>query len=131
MTRPDPPIPNGLWRLQIARESRDDVRILFVSGRIGASGAPVLGRALMEELGAGQHRLLVDLGGVDYMSSAGLRVLQEAVSLARAHAARLALCSLSEPVRLAIDLAGATEQFTIEATCDGGVAVLHRDQSAP
>lgn len=117
--------------MQIACESREDVRILFVSGRIGASGAPVLARALMEELEARQSRLLVDLGGVDYMSSAGLRVLQEAVSLARARAARLTLCSLPEPVRLAIDLAGATGHFTIEATCDGGVAALRRDQSAP
>jgi hypothetical protein len=34
-------------------------------------------------------------------------------------------------VRLAIDVAGATGHFTIEATCEGGVIALRKDRSAP
>ena len=96
------------------------------SGAGSASpGRPYWAQALTEELrGRSRLRILVDLEGVDYMSSAGLLVLQEAATTARERGARLALCSLSEPVRVAFDLAGLTGEFTIEASCDAGVARL-------
>ena len=112
-----------LWTLEIARDSRDGVRILVVSGRLGVAGASDLAGALKEEL-VGQARVLIDLSGVDYMSSAGLLTLQQAAANAREREVRLALCSLPEPVRLALDLAGLAGEFTIEASRDAAVSAL-------
>src|SRR5688572_29372840 len=112
-----------LWTLEIARDSRDGVRILVVSGRLGVAGASDLAGALKEEL-VGQARVLIDLSGVDYMSSAGLLTLQQAAASAREREVRLALCSLPEPVRLALDLAGLAGEFTIEASRDAAVSAL-------
>jgi anti-sigma B factor antagonist len=113
-----------LWTLQIAHEAREGVRILGVSGRIGIAASAQLAQALNEELQAGQTSILIDLAGVDYVSSAGLLVLQDTAAAARARGARLALCNLSEPVRVAFDLAGLTAEFAIELSCDAGVARL-------
>jgi anti-sigma B factor antagonist len=113
-----------LWTLHFAYDSRDGVRILGVSGRIGVVASSLLARALTEELQAGQTRILVDLGGVDYLSSAGLLVLQDAAAQARERGARFALCSLSEPVRVAFDLSDLTGEFTIEPSRDAAVARL-------
>jgi anti-anti-sigma factor len=127
MTDPSPPRPSTparLWTLHIDRESRDDVRILGVSGRIGVAASPRLAAALSEELSAGHPRIVLDLHGVDYMSGAGLRVVRAAAARAAECGARLALCRLTEPVRLAFDLAGVMADFTIEASCDAAAARL-------
>lgn len=125
MTDPAAPrssTPARLWTLHIDRESRDGVRILGVRGRIGVAASPRLAAALTEELSAGHPRIVVDLHGVDYMSSAGLRVVQAAAARAAECGARLALCRLPEPVRIAFDLAGVTAEFTIEASRDAAAA---------
>jgi len=83
-----------------------------------------LAAALKEELASGQGRILIDLSGVDYMSSAGLLTLQQAAANAREREVRLALCSLPEPVRLALDLAGLAGEFTIEESRDAAVSAL-------
>ena len=113
-----------LWTLEIARDNRDGVRILVVSGRLGVAGASDLAAALKEELASGQARILIDLSGVDYMSSAGLVTLQQAAVTAREREVRLALCSLPEPVRLALELAGLAGEFTIEASRDAALSAL-------
>lgn len=130
MTEPTglpPGSPDRLWRLHIVRESREAVRILAMSGRIGVASAPLLAEAITEELESGQTRILLDLAGVDYVSSAGLLALQDAARLAREGGRRVALCNLSEPVRLAFELAGLTGHFTILPSCEDGVAQLGQD----
>lgn len=122
-----PASPDRLWRLHIVRESRDDVRILAIRGRIGVAAAPRVARAIAEELASGQTRLLVDLADVDYVSSAGLLALQAAAGLAHQGGRQVALCNLSEPVRLAFDLAGLSGHLTILPSCEAGVAHLRTD----
>lgn len=112
--RSGPPPSLRLWTLQITRESRAGIRILTVSGRIAAASAPVLANALAQELRTGSEGILLDLAGVDYVSSAGLRALTDAAREAGERRVGLALCGLSEPVRLAFDLAGMLDAFTIE-----------------
>ena len=107
-----------------ACDASDGVRILGVRRPDRRRRIFCLGAALRDELAAGQTRILVDLEGVDYVSSAGLLALQEAAASARDRGARLALCRLSEPVRVAFDLAGLTGEFAIEASCEAGVARL-------
>jgi anti-anti-sigma factor len=123
---PRPSTPARLWTLHIHRESLSDVRILRVRGRVGVAAAPQLAAALAEELSAGHSRIVLDLSGVDYVSSAGLGVVRDAGARAAECGARLALCRLSEPVRLALDLAGVMPEFTIEASCDEAAARLKR-----
>jgi anti-anti-sigma factor len=101
------------WTLQIARESRDGVRMVIVSGRVAAASAPLLANALTEELGSGALSVLLDFARVDYVSSAALGVLADAVRLAAERQVPLVLGGISEPVRLAIDLAGMRDDFEI------------------
>ena len=124
---PRPSTPARPWTLYLHRESQDGVRILVVRGRIGVAASPRLAALLTEELSAGHPRIVVDLDGVDYMSSAGLGALQAAATKAAACGARLALCRLTEPVRVAFDLAGVMAEFTIETSCDAAAARLRQN----
>jgi anti-anti-sigma factor len=113
---PRPATPVRLWTLDICRESRDGVRILTLAGRIGVAASARLTTVLKEEMQGGNARIVVVLEQVDYISSAGLVALQNAARQARERGRPFALSGLSEPVRLAFELAGVLSTFAIEPT---------------
>ncbi len=80
----------------------------------------VFGAAVAEAVGRGDVRLVVDLGGVDYVSSAGLRALATAEDQCIRARGALSVCRLTEPVRIALDLGGLLSQLSIEPTCEDG-----------
>ncbi|MGA2404618.1 MAG: STAS domain-containing protein [Syntrophobacteraceae bacterium] len=52
---------------------QDNFLIVKVSSRMDAITAPEFEQSCLEWIGQGESRLLVDLAGLEYMSSAGLR----------------------------------------------------------
>jgi anti-anti-sigma factor len=114
------------WRLTITREVEQGVLIVTVAGRLGTASSGVLVETLVQAIRDGHRRILCDLEGVDYASSAGLRAL-DAIS-GRMHAAGgdLVLCSLSEPVRAVFELSDLLAHFAIEPSRDAGIARASR-----
>jgi len=110
------------WRLQIGEHRRDGVLILALAGRIGHRAAADLTDRLERAFAAGDHRLVLDFSGVDYLSSRGALALEAAGTRVHARAGRLALCGVTEPVRLVLDLAIAAGSLAIEPTSDRAVA---------
>jgi stage II sporulation protein AA (anti-sigma F factor antagonist) len=104
-------------------EARDGgVLLIAPSGRVDSTTAVALEHRLMDLVGSGEHRVDIDFHKVDYISSAGLRVM---IALARRlHEVRrgLALCALSDPVRLVFDLGGLLHLFVVERTREQAVA---------
>jgi anti-anti-sigma factor len=66
----------------------------------------------------------VDLAAVEYISSAGLRVLLRLVSRLREVQGELVLCSLTHAVREVFELAGFMAVFAVEPTRPQAVARL-------
>jgi len=60
-----------------------------------------------------QPRILVNMSGVHYISSAGLRVLLSLAKAVNRHQGLLRLCGLNETVREVFDIAGFTQIFQI------------------
>jgi len=97
-------------------EAGGEVAVVAPRGRIDTNTSGELERTLFGHLGAGETRMLVDLSGVEYISSAGLRVLLKAEKAVRQKGGRLVLCSLGQPVREVFDLSGLSSVFAIEDT---------------
>ena len=95
-----------------ARELKH-VSIVKVSGRVDSATAPNLDQTLQGLLNAGRSHLVLDLETVDYMSSAGLRVLVATQKAAKKAGGRLALAALSARVKEVLDLAGLVPVFDI------------------
>lgn len=60
--------------MQIYSEKISDELILKLSGRLDTVSAPQL-EQIMKQMWAGNKRLILDLDDIDYISSAGLRVI--------------------------------------------------------
>jgi len=78
---------------------------LVVSGRLDAATSDELTSAVAEELRRGHHLLVLDLEGVSFLSSAGIRVLLSAQRSARGLGGHCLVRAASPAVRQVIDLA--------------------------
>ena len=102
--------------MEIGEEKADGVLVLAPRGRVDSASSGELERALLRGVEAGDTRLAVDLGEVEYISSAGLRVFLMLVKKLQAGGGRLVLFALPESVRLVFELAGFLALFDIEET---------------
>jgi anti-sigma B factor antagonist len=102
--------------LEITAAARGDVAVLSPAGRIDTVSAPVLEQAINRSIESGARKLLLDLSGVPYISSGGLRVLLATAKRLRDPGDRFGLCCLSADVLKVITLTGFTSIFDIYQT---------------
>ncbi len=89
--------------LEIKVEEIDKIIILRLFGRIDASSSPLLQNRLNNLLKEGHERVLLDFSNIDYLSSAGLRVL---LSFTKKYKKKVAIFSVTEEVLDIIKLTG-------------------------
>ena len=107
--------------MDLHEERVDEVTALSVKGRIDSTTAPVLGQKLEAVVAAPASRLVVDFRDLEYISSAGFRVLLVAAKRAEEAGSRLILCSLSGKVRQLFDLGGFLDLFAITSSRDEAI----------
>ena len=107
---------DGSPGLRILEEASAAALVVAPVGRVDSSTAGDLERRLLERLAEGERRVVIDLADVQYISSAGLRVLLLTLNKLRSAGGRLVLCSMGQSVREVFELAGFTTIFTIEAS---------------
>lgn len=64
--------------LTITSETKGNVAIINVKGRVDGMSAPDLDQALQKAIQDKHYRIVTDLSGTDFMSSAGMRALLKA-----------------------------------------------------
>jgi len=82
---------------------------------------------LTDVVDKGVRQLVVDLGGVDYVSSPGVAAIEEVEKRLDAVRGALVLSDLAEPVRIAFSLAGAS--LPVEPSRESAIAYLSRPTS--
>ncbi|MDE3045557.1 MAG: STAS domain-containing protein [Verrucomicrobiota bacterium] len=108
--------------LQIEVEELEHKLVLRMKGRIDASSALVLERKIQQLMDENHKQLILDFSEVDYLSSAGMRVLFAATKKLTAKKGNLVLFSLNEEVAEIVRMAGfdkilhlcATEQEALQ-----------------
>lgn len=86
--------------------------LVEASGRIDSATAPKLAEVMDELAKAGRHKIVFDMSGVEYMSSAGLRVLiNTQKSAKRYNRGEVVLACVPQRVYEALDLAGFVPLF--------------------
>lgn len=92
--------------LQIAVEELEQKVIFRLDGRLDAATSPILEKKIQTLLDEKRMHLLLDFTLVDYLSSAGMRVLLAALKKVKAKQGTFALFSLSDDVSDTLRLAG-------------------------
>lgn len=100
------------------------VTVIVVRGRLDGVTAPTLGERLTSTLDASSPRLLLEMSQLEYISSAGFRVLLIAAKRAREHDGQIALAGIAGHVRQLFEIGGFLDLFRVFGTRDEGVNAL-------
>ncbi len=87
--------------------------LLMVTGRLDAHTAPQFEAACKTQLEQEATKLAIDLTGVSYLSSAGLRVLLATLKTIKKSEGQMALLGPRDNVREVLDISGFTSLFRI------------------
>ena len=107
----------------VEREQLTDIVILRPIGALDSSSSPDLERMLAETLKAGTLKLVFDFSRLDYISSAGLRVVLLAGKKLRG-TGKVVLVGMNDMVRDVFSMSGFLTLFPAAATIEAGVKLF-------
>lgn len=92
--------------LNIEFSQQDPFVIIHLEGRLDATTSPVLEKQLADQLQVKGAKLIIDFTQVDYLSSAGMRLLLSISKKAKANESKIAFCCINDEVMEIIKMAG-------------------------
>jgi len=102
--------------MDIATRTRNDVTVVAFVGSLDSKTSPQAQQALDGILAGGGRKLLIDFSALDYISSAGLRVLLGTAKRLSGAGSALRLFGLNESVREVFQISGFLAIFAVCAT---------------
>ena len=115
--------------MELAQARNEDVTVISASGRVDHANAETFKAGLDPHVKActsGGDPLLLDLSGLEYISSAGLRVLMLAAREVKQQQGTLALCSLQPVVQEIFEISRFNVVFKIYRDRRAAVAGLSK-----
>jgi len=108
--------------MEIQDKQVSDITVLTLKGSIDAMTAPKITEYINELVSKGNIKLVADFSGVDYTSSAGLRVLLGAIKETRAQSGDMRLAGVQPDVLKVLNLSGFTNILKLFDDVDSAVA---------
>lgn len=93
-------------KFEIVRSDNKDISILNLKGYLDAHTAPDFEKSLKNLLNEKRYKIIVDLNGLQYISSAGLGVFMGSIEEIRQNAGDIKISSASPKVFKVFDLLG-------------------------
>jgi anti-anti-sigma factor len=110
--------------MQIEPTENDKAVLLKVSGRMDAENAHEFEEACQRWITHGAKHLIADLGGLEYVSSMGLRCFLAVAQKLRAASGSLILCGLHGLPRQVFEMTRLIALFPVFDTADQAIATL-------
>ncbi len=110
--------------MQIAEEKHGPVAVLAVEGRIDTTHAGELETALLALIDRGETTIVLDFAEVNYISSAGLRVLLVGAKKMKAAQGSICLASLQKTVKDVLAVTGFMNLFRLFKSKESAVQEL-------
>jgi anti-anti-sigma factor len=111
--------------MEFAQEQAGDVVIVKLSGRLDSNTAPPAEESFTRLLAGGPLRLAIDMSNLEYISSAGLRVLLVVAKKLQQAKGKVVLFGLVHNVREVFQISGFDRIFTIQPDIAAAVAAAH------
>jgi anti-anti-sigma factor len=100
--------------MEIVRTQHDEWLEVGIAGRLNAQWADSLDRELADAVRAGARRVYLEMSGIAFLSSAGIRILLKYRKELASVQGCLLILSPSEPVARVLELSGLMELFASE-----------------
>lgn len=111
--------------MNITTRFEDSIAVIAISGDIDGKTAPEAQAQLLPII-AEHAKVVMDLGKVAYMSSAGLRMMLMVYRSAKTKNGTVCLVNLLEPIRETMDATGFLAYFVIADSVPAAIAQLKK-----
>ncbi|GAB4516200.1 MAG: STAS domain-containing protein [Anaerolineae bacterium] len=112
--------------MELTTQTYQDVSVVVISGRFDAQQVSEV-RGLMESITVQTANVVVDLHDVNFMDSAALAALVQAMKHCRQSQGDLRVCNLQQPVKVIFELTRLDKAFKIYPSVAEAVA-SYRDR---
>ncbi|SHJ26418.1 STAS domain-containing protein [Halodesulfovibrio aestuarii] len=102
--------------MDIMKDFKEDIAIVTVNGKMDAVNAGQYQEAIEVLLNDGATKFAVDLSGLQYISSAGLRSILMGGKLIASKSGTQVICGLSGMVKEVFDVSGFSTMFSVVET---------------
>lgn len=93
-------------RLRIYARVQDDRHTIFLSGEVDVSSSQMLEEAVVEACSAGAKEVVLDMGGIEFMDSTGLRAILRGKTLCEQKDCGYRLTPAQRPVEQTLAVTG-------------------------
>lgn len=108
--------------MEIKTTEKNDVKVLALQGHLDTNTSPDLESTINALIESGAQKLLIDFAELEYISSAGLRILLATAKKLKATDGALKICCLNEMVQEVFDISGFSTILAVSASEDEALA---------
>lgn len=92
--------------MNVERTSVGEVQVFRIAGRLDSGTSPAFEAQVLSVIRPGANRVVLDFTGVEYVSSAGLRVVLLAAKQTRATQGGFAIYGMAKPIHHVFQMSG-------------------------
>ena len=104
--------------MQIQEEKQNEVHIFKLDGRLDSNTSPIFEEQVAGAIAKGATQMIIDFEGLEYLSSAGLRVILKTTKDLKRLEGKLVLCSMADYVKEVFEISGFDSFLPITASRD-------------
>ncbi len=112
--------------MEITEDKIDNQIVISLSGRIDSTAAVEFEEKLIEIIDKGNNTMIIDFQRIQFISSAGLRVLLLAAKKVKPYGGKIVLCEMSKDVREVFDISGFSSIFDIQDNVSSAVDAIKK-----
>ncbi len=104
--------------MEINIEQHEAIQIFKLNGRLDSNTSPDFEEKIFNAISDGSKSMILDFKDIDYISSAGLRVILKATKALKREEGKLMLCSMQDYVKEVFEISGFDSFLPIVSTVD-------------
>lgn len=104
--------------MDIVEEKNDSVSIFRPNGRLDSNTSQGFEQKIFDAISEGVKKMVIDFKDIDYISSAGLRVILKATKILARDNGKIMLCDMQDYVKEVFEIAGFDAILPIVPTLD-------------
>jgi anti-sigma B factor antagonist len=104
--------------MEITEEKQDTVSIFKLNGRLDSNTSQGFEKKIFDAISDGSINMIIDFKDLDYISSAGLRVILKATKALNREEGKIMLCAMQDYVKEVFEIAGFDSFLPIVPTMD-------------
>ena len=104
--------------MEIIEEIQSGINIFKLNGRLDSNTSQGFEKKIFQAIDDGSKSMIIDFKDLEYISSAGLRVILKATKALKREEGKMMLCDMQDYVKEVFEIAGFDSFLTIVGTMD-------------